>query len=79
MVVKYMHHGDDLVEHRTREASFGAQCTNYSANSMCTLNNFDNSKILKFSRVPPSGNKKIAKNNEKLLINFRKRFLIGYG
>ena len=34
MVVKYMHHGDDLVEHRTREASFGAQCTNHSANSM---------------------------------------------
>ena len=32
MVVKYMHHGDDLVEHRTREASFGAQCTNHSAN-----------------------------------------------
>ena len=37
MVVKYMHHGDDLVEHRTREASFGAQCSNHSANSMCTL------------------------------------------
>ena len=35
VVVKYMHHGDDLVEHRTREASFGAQCTNHSANSMC--------------------------------------------
>ena len=35
MVVKYMHHGDDLVEHQTREASFGAQCTNHSANSMC--------------------------------------------
>ena len=36
MVVKYKHHGDDLVEHRTREASFGVQCTNHSANSMCT-------------------------------------------
>ena len=35
MVVKHMHHGNDLVEHRTREASFGAQCTNHSANSMC--------------------------------------------
>ena len=35
MVVKYTHHGDDLVEHRAREASFGAQCTNHSANSMC--------------------------------------------
>ena len=35
MVVNYMHHGDDLVEHRAREASFGAQCTNHSANSMC--------------------------------------------
>ena len=34
MVVKYMHHGNDLVEHRTREASFGAQCTNHSANSI---------------------------------------------
>ena len=34
MVVKYMHHGDDLVENRTREASFEAQCTNHSANSM---------------------------------------------
>ena len=32
MAVKYMHQGDDLVEHRTREASFGAQCTNQSAN-----------------------------------------------
>ena len=32
--MKYMHHEDDLVEHRTREASFGAQCTNHSANSM---------------------------------------------
>ena len=30
-----MHHGDDLVEHRTREASFEAQCTNHSAYSMC--------------------------------------------
>ena len=30
-----MHLGDDLVEHRTREASFGAQYTNHSANSMC--------------------------------------------
>ena len=37
MVVKYMHHGDDLVEHRTRESSFGAQYTNHSANSMCFL------------------------------------------
>ena len=36
MVVKYMHHGDDLVEHRTSEASFGAQCTNHSASSMCS-------------------------------------------
>ena len=35
VVVNYMHHGDDLVEHRAREASFGAQCTNHSANSMC--------------------------------------------
>ena len=35
MVVKYIHHGDDLVGHRTREASFGAQCTKHSANSMC--------------------------------------------
>ena len=26
MVVKYMHHGDDLVEHRIHESSFGAQC-----------------------------------------------------
>ena len=34
VVVKYMHHRDDLVEHRTREASFGAQYTNPSANSM---------------------------------------------
>ena len=25
-----MHHGDDLVEHRTREASLEAQCTNHS-------------------------------------------------
>ena len=33
MVVKYMHHGDDLVEHRTHKVSFGAQCTNHSANS----------------------------------------------
>ena len=32
-----MHHGDDLVEHRTREPSFGAQCTNHSA------------KVLKFN------------------------------
>ena len=31
-----MHHGDDLAEHRTREASFGAQCTNHSANSIMT-------------------------------------------
>ena len=30
-----MHHGDDLVENRTREASLGAQCSNRSANSMC--------------------------------------------
>ena len=30
-----MHHEDDLVEHRIREVSFGAQCTNHSANSMC--------------------------------------------
>ena len=37
MVVKYMHHRDDLVEHRTCEASFVAQCTNHSANSMCSL------------------------------------------
>ena len=37
MVVNYMHHGDDLVEHRTREASFGAQCTNHSPNSMCFI------------------------------------------
>ena len=29
-----MHHGDDLVEHRTREASFGAQCTNHSATAV---------------------------------------------
>ena len=36
VVVKNMHHRDDLVEHRTREASFGAQYTNHSANSMCT-------------------------------------------
>ena len=36
MIVKYVHHDDDLVEHRTREASFGAQCTNHSANSMCS-------------------------------------------
>ena len=28
---------DDLVAHRTREASSGAQCTNHSANSMYTL------------------------------------------
>ena len=35
VVVKYVHHRDDLVEHRTREASFGAQRTNHSANSMC--------------------------------------------
>ena len=34
VVVKYMHHGDGLFEYRTREASFGAQCTNHSANSM---------------------------------------------
>ena len=34
VVVKYMHHRDDLVEHRTREASFGAQYTNHSANSI---------------------------------------------
>ena len=36
MVVKY--HGmmkDDLVEHRTHEASSGAQCTNHPADSMC--------------------------------------------
>ena len=26
---------DDLVEHRTRETSFAAQCTNHSANSKC--------------------------------------------
>ena len=32
-----MHHGDDLVEHRTREVCFGAQCTNHSANSMCVI------------------------------------------
>ena len=37
MVVKYMHHGDDLVEHRTREASFGAQCTNHSAKKLLNL------------------------------------------
>ena len=37
VIVKYMHHRDDLVEHRTREASFGAQCTNHSANSMCPI------------------------------------------
>ena len=30
VVMKYMHHRDDLVEHRTREASFGAQYTNHS-------------------------------------------------
>ena len=30
-----MHHGDDLVEHWTREASFGPHCTNHSAKSMC--------------------------------------------
>ena len=28
-----MHLGDDLVEHRTHEVCFGAQCTNHSANS----------------------------------------------
>ena len=40
VVVKYMHHRDDLVEHRTREASFGAQYTNHSANSMCKSSQF---------------------------------------
>ena len=29
VVVENMHDGDDLVEHRTREVSFGAQCTNH--------------------------------------------------
>ena len=46
MVVKYMHYGDDLVEHRTREASFGAQCTNHSANSVIFV-----TKCLALSRV----------------------------
>ena len=36
VVVKYMHHEDDLVEHRIHEACFGAHCTNHSANSMCS-------------------------------------------
>ena len=36
VVVKYMHHRDDLVEHRTREASFGAQYTNHSVYSWCS-------------------------------------------
>ena len=55
MVVKYLHHGDDLVEHRTREASFGAQCTNLSANSLC----FPFALIIQFNPIlfiPPSGN-----------------------
>ena len=37
---------DDLVEHRTHEASFVAQCTNHSANSMCSN--------LNSPEVPPS-------------------------
>ena len=31
---------DDLVEHRTNEISSVAQCTNHSANSMCTMSFF---------------------------------------
>ena len=49
MVVKYMHYEDDLAERRTREASFGAQRTNHSANSMCAYAAFifcENLKVL---------------------------------
>ena len=42
----YMHHGDDLVEHRTREASFGTQCTNHSPNSMWLNKYFFNNIII---------------------------------
>ena len=42
----YMHHRDDLVEHRTREASFGAQYTNHSANSMRFIYQFINTRQL---------------------------------
>ena len=52
-----MHHGDDLVEHRTREASFGAQCTNHLANSMCRLNNFPCNEQATKPIALPSGSK----------------------
>ena len=41
-----MHHGNDLVEHRTREASFGAQSTNHFAH--CT-------RLIKLAAVPKRG------------------------
>ena len=46
MVVMYMHYGDDLVEHRTREASFATQCTNHSANSMWLNKYFFSNSII---------------------------------
>ena len=62
MVVKYMHHGDDLVEHRTREACFGAQCTNHSANSMCSFKKFTMLEPLEFAAALLHGG-----NNSQLL------------
>ena len=48
MVVKYMHHRDDLAEHRTREASFGAQYTNHSANFHRSRENLRNSSTFTY-------------------------------
>ena len=56
MIVKYMHRGDDLVEHRTREACFGAQCTNHSANSMCYPDHFDAYRSTSNTIAPSTGN-----------------------
>ena len=51
---------DDLVERRTRETSFGAQCTDHSANSMSKsqtylLSIFTCSAIATFSGQPYLG------------------------
>ena len=63
MLVKYMHHGDDLVEHRTREASFGAQCTNHSANSMCHVQHIRTRAPAEVSCAPSAGRRALAVKN----------------
>ena len=69
MVVKYMHHGDDLVEHRNREASFGAQCTNHSANSMCPTPHIERNCVFKsLGRPPKEISRYVPSNNAAIRI-----------